>query len=124
MPASEAALHCRPGIENSRCSGSAARIVWQMNGDRLVSPLFRNMSDKFYSRREFMGIAVAGAAGVITRPVFAADTDPDLVVINAKIYTMDPRLPRAEAFAVSDGKFIAVGSTSGIRSLARRRTRI
>ena len=71
-----------------------------------------------------MGIAVAGAAGVITRPVFAADTDPDLVVINAKIYTMDPRLPRAEAFAVSDGKFAAVGSTSEMRSLARRRTRI
>src|SRR5687768_6205120 len=78
-----------------------------------------------YNRREFMGIAMAGAASVAARPLLsAADTDPDLVVVNAKLYTMDPRLPRADAFAVSDGKFTAVGSTSEMRSLARRRTRV
>ena len=33
------------------------------------------------------------------------------IVINAKVYTMDPRAPRAEAFAVSGGRFVAVGST-------------
>ena len=28
---------------------------------------------------------------------------------NATIHTMDPRIPRADAFAVSDAKFTAVG---------------
>ena len=77
-----------------------------------------------YSRREFMGLAMAGTAGILARPVLAPDTDPDLIVINAKVYTMDPSLPRADAFAVSDGKFAAVGTSAGIRSLARRRTRV
>ena len=80
---------------------------------------------KRYSRRDFMGLAMVGTAGVVARPILsAADTDPDLVVTNAKIYTMDPRLPRADALAVSDGKFTAIGSTSEMRSLARRRTRV
>jgi predicted amidohydrolase YtcJ len=44
--------------------------------------------------------------------------DPDLVVLNAKVYTMDARMPRAEGFAVTAGRFSAVGSTSDIRNLA------
>ena len=89
------------------------------------------MSDR-QSRREFMGIAAAGAAGVLTRPRFldarsflAALTSPpdaDLVVLNAKVYTMDPALPRAEAFAISGGRFTAIGSTADIRGLVSKRT--
>jgi len=87
-------------------------------------------------RRDFLELGVIGASGLLIRPraAFAGpfavgksatgQTDPDLVVVNAKIYTMDPRLPRADAFAVSDGKFTAVGTTAEMRSLARRRTRI
>ena len=48
----------------------------------------------------------------------AAGPDPDLIVVNAKVYTMDARAPRAEAFAVSGGRFTAVGSTSDIKGLA------
>jgi predicted amidohydrolase YtcJ len=33
---------------------------------------------------------------------------------------MDPRLPRAEAFATSGGRFVAVGTTAEIRGLARK----
>ena len=36
--------------------------------------------------------------------------DPDLVVFNAKVYTVDPLVPRAEAFAIKAGRFVAVGS--------------
>ncbi|MBA2683127.1 MAG: amidohydrolase [Gemmatimonadaceae bacterium] len=68
---------------------------------------------------------MAGVAGIAVRPILpAADADPALIVVNAKVYTMDPRLPRADAFAISDGKFIAVGTTSEMRSLARKKTRI
>ncbi len=35
----------------------------------------------------------------------------DLLVLNANIYTVDDNNPKAEAFAIQDGNFIAVGST-------------
>jgi hypothetical protein len=76
------------------------------------------------SRREFLGMTGAGIAGVVGAPLLgaAADAagtrgqaaavraqDADLVVHNAKVYTVDTRAPRAEAFAVKNGKFMAVG---------------
>jgi predicted amidohydrolase YtcJ len=83
------------------------------------------MSDRT-SRRDFLGIAATGAAGLLApaqlRAQSAASADPDLVVFNAKVFTMDPALPRAEAFAVHGGKFIAVGSNNDIRGLIGKRT--
>ena len=87
------------------------------------------------SRREFMGMAVAGAAGALTPSLLGADprpfrsartllVDPDLVVVNARVYTMDTTLPRAEAFAVHGGRFVAVGSSSEMRSLAGKGTQL
>lgn len=38
----------------------------------------------------------------------------DLIVTNANIYTVDEDFSKAEAFAVKDGKFVAVGSTAEI----------
>jgi len=40
----------------------------------------------------------------------------DLLVYNARIYTVDDNFSTAEAFAVKGGRFIAVGSTTDIRS--------
>ena len=40
----------------------------------------------------------------------------DLIVTNADIYTVDENFSKAEAFAVKDGKFVAVGSTSEIEN--------
>lgn len=90
------------------------------------------MSDR-QSRREFMGLAAAGVAGMVARPALGALTagpragswwssepaDADLVLLNAKVYTIDARLPLAEAFATSGGRFIAVGRTSDIKGLVR-----
>ncbi len=42
----------------------------------------------------------------------------DLVVWNARVITVDPRQPAAEAFAIRDGRFLAVGSSAEIRRLA------
>ncbi|MBL7737496.1 MAG: amidohydrolase [Chitinophagaceae bacterium] len=39
----------------------------------------------------------------------------DLVVINAKVYTVNPEFDIAEAFAVKDGKFLRIGATEDIR---------
>ncbi len=43
---------------------------------------------------------------------------PDLIVINGDIYTVDPDAPRVEAFAVENGRFIAVSSNADILALA------
>jgi predicted amidohydrolase YtcJ len=78
------------------------------------------------SRRELLGLlgSTAALGPWLARPAFAADTtDPDLVVFNANVYTIDPQAPRAGAFAVKGGRFLAVGASDEIKSLAGRRTR-
>jgi len=42
---------------------------------------------------------------------------PDLIIVNAKIYTVDSRFSTAESVAITDGKFAAVGTTAQIREL-------
>jgi predicted amidohydrolase YtcJ len=54
-----------------------------------------------------------------TPPQSRGNTGPDMIVINANVVTMDPAQPRAEAFAVKDGKFMAVGSNADMRALIR-----
>jgi predicted amidohydrolase YtcJ len=67
-----------------------------------------------------MGLA---AAGIFGRPLYAlAPIDPDLVVFNAKVYTIDSALPRAEAFAIAGSRFVAVGSSANMRALVGKRT--
>ena len=88
------------------------------------------------SRKQFMGFgaALAGATGfasagldalVSAQPTVGAGPGvaPDLIVSNARVITMDAALPRAEAFAIKDGRFIAVGSSADVRNLANAQTR-
>lgn len=51
-------------------------------------------------------------------------TNPDLIVVNARVITMDAAMPRAEAFAVKDNRFVAIGSTSDVRNLATAKTQV
>jgi predicted amidohydrolase YtcJ len=79
------------------------------------------------NRRRFVSLVGAGAAAVVGgswgRVAAAIEAqDADLVVFNAKVYTMDSRAPRAEAFAVKGGKFMAVGSTAEIKGLVGKKT--
>jgi predicted amidohydrolase YtcJ len=87
------------------------------------------------NRREFLGLtgtAVASLAGghilggnsVAERR--SADNDPrhaDLVVLNAKVYTVDPDIPKAEAFAVKGSRFIYVGNTAETKAFIGKDTR-
>ncbi len=49
--------------------------------------------------------------------IFSCDQKPtaDLIVINANIYTVDGAFSKAEAFAVKDGKFIAISTSEDIQ---------
>jgi predicted amidohydrolase YtcJ len=49
---------------------------------------------------------------------------PDEVVLNARVYTVEPGAKRAEAFALKGGRFVAVGSNDTIRALAGAGTRV
>ncbi len=48
----------------------------------------------------------------------------DVIVVNADVYTSDVRQPRAEAFAVRDGKLLLVGADEDVRALAADHTEI
>jgi predicted amidohydrolase YtcJ len=79
------------------------------------------MSYDRYSRRDFMGIGGASLVGVagdywLRRPA-PAPQDPDLVVFNANVRTVDPAQPQAQAFAVKNGRFVAIGSNADVRGL-------
>ena len=86
------------------------------------------------NRRRFLTLAGGGAGALLCarsprmaawaqEPMARADS-PDWIIINAKVYTVDDRLPQAQAFAIKGGRFQAVGSSADIRNLARRDTRI
>jgi len=54
----------------------------------------------------------------------AEEFSADLVVINANVITIDEGNPRAEALAIKNNKFIAVGATSHIQKLAGKDTAV
>ncbi|HYA16032.1 MAG TPA: amidohydrolase [Bryobacteraceae bacterium] len=78
------------------------------------------------NRREFFGITGAAIAGALGRPWLAlaaeGDGSADLVVTNAKVYTVDSRLPRAQAFAIKGGRFLAIGTTDEMRPFIGKST--
>jgi hypothetical protein len=82
------------------------------------------------SRRSFL-LQAAGLTALAAPRARAAQTGnapsshvPDLVVVNAVVYTVDDAKPKAEAFAVKNGRFVAIGTTTEIRALAGKGTQI
>jgi hypothetical protein len=69
------------------------------------------------SRRTFAGAAAGWAAR-------AEISLPELILHNAAIYTVDPAQPRAEAVAITGGRFVAVGSKNEILPLAGAQTKL
>jgi hypothetical protein len=88
------------------------------------------MTKNRHSRRKFLSLSAGiaggtllGAAGTVDAQVTNSDPrNADLVVLNAKVYTVDARAPRAEAFAVRGGRFVAVGSSAEIKPLVGKGT--
>lgn len=61
---------------------------------------------------------------LVTVAATHAHAQPDFVYVNARVYTVDPAFSVAEAFAVEDGMFAAVGTDDEIRALAGDSTRV
>ena len=88
-----------------------------------------------YSRREFLesGAVLSAALGVgVTGRAFTGapatqesrGPGPDMAVVNARVFTVDDNQPQAEAFALKNGRVIAVGSTDDIRNLLTPDTQV
>jgi predicted amidohydrolase YtcJ len=87
-----------------------------------------------YTRGEFLSVSamLAGAAALTKMPFGKAIAQqatrvapietPDFILVNGRVLTMDPAMPRADAFAVKAGRLIAVGSNADVRNLATRTT--
>src|SRR5438309_7962408 len=74
------------------------------------------------TRRELLALAGASLASpalIAQQQRSSATADPDAVVFNGRVVTVDSGQPRAEAFAVKNGRFLAVGSNADIRNLIR-----
>src|SRR5215813_11609547 len=70
------------------------------------------------TRPRLVLLVIFGAASV------ALAAPAEWVVRRAKVITMDTNQPRAQAFAVSDGKFVAVGSDESMRPFIGANTRV
>ncbi|HXV64379.1 MAG TPA: amidohydrolase family protein [Vicinamibacteria bacterium] len=86
-----------------------------------------------YTRSEFLRLSgasvAAGVFGASTRARAQSGgtvdaSHPDLVLVNGRVSTMDDSLARAEAFAVKNGRFVAVGASDDIRNLMRSDTEV
>ncbi len=83
------------------------------------------MSD--FSRKQFLGLGAAATAAGLTSgcmPSGGGGITPDVVVVNGNVLTQDDANPTAEAFAIKDGRFVAVGSSADVRNLASANTQV
>ena len=70
------------------------------------------------SRRNFM----RRMSSMLVLPLLRTE-EPEIVLYNGNIWTVDEAQPRAEAVAISGGRFVAVGSNEEVLRLATARTR-
>lgn len=61
------------------------------------------------------------AVGTATR---AVESPADLLVVNGKVLTVDAKFSTAEAVAIRDGLFVAVGSSADVQKLRGEKTRV
>lgn len=83
------------------------------------------------NRRQFFGTLLGAAAGATSllgdvgpREALTDTLEADLILDNAKIYTVDDRQPRAASFAVKHSRFAAVGSSQDVKNLKGPRTQV
>src|SRR5690606_19794983 len=95
-----------------------------MTTNAFSTPL-RSPEGKTPSCRRVALTALAVAAGFLTfGRAHHATPQPDVAYVNGKIITADERFSIAQAVAIKDGTFVAVGSDERIRQLLAPQTRV
>src|SRR5918911_117733 len=75
-------------------------------------------------RMRYHLLAVALLGTMMSHPARAQTGPVTLAVVNARVWTGDPRRPWADAVAVSGDRIAAVGSSAEVRKLASAETRV
>lgn len=89
-----------------------------------------NTTRRHFIRQSTLGAALAvTAAGMKDQPTrrtddTGADPAPELILHNGRITTLDETRPAAEAVAIRDGRFLAVGSDESVLPLRGPATRL
>ena len=73
----------------------------------------RKVLNLLFSFTVFLGAGIAGA-----------QSPPDHILVNGKVFTVDGRFSSAQAIAVFGERFAAVGSNETIRKLAGKNTKV
>ncbi len=68
-----------------------------------------------------LALVLATVMGCMT---LAQRQPADLIVINANVHTLDVERPQTTAFAVKNGKFVAVGTDAEIETYRAEKTRV
>lgn len=72
------------------------------------------------SRREFLyGLSAMSAFALLP----LERTEPELILHNGNFWTVNPRQPKAQAVAISGGRFLALGSNEEVLALAAGRAK-
>ncbi|CAN5502397.1 amidohydrolase [soil metagenome] len=70
------------------------------------------------SRRQFLGVFAAAI------PLLSfGKTEPEIILYNGNIFTVNPKEPTAQAVAIADGRLMAVGNNADILKMATGRTK-
>jgi len=71
-----------------------------------------------------MKLAIAVLSCVLAGNLFAQKPTADLIITNAKVWTVDKANPTAQAVAVLGDRIVAVGSTADVESLRGQATKV
>lgn len=75
-------------------------------------------NNRLHSRRDFLGLFAAAV------PLLSfGKIEPEIILHNGNIFTVNPKEPTAQALAIADGRLIAVGSNADVLRLASARTK-
>src|SRR5579859_971296 len=72
------------------------------------------------TRRDFLyGLGAMGAFSLVPAVSVAIDrTEPELILYNGNFWTVDARQPKAQAVAIANGRFLAIGTNDEVLALA------
>src|SRR5262245_43389701 len=76
------------------------------------------------TRRDFLRSSAAAGLAVSRGGYFGSESNANLILLNGRIATMDPRRPHASAVAIRDGKFISVGDAKDVQVHRGDETRV
>ncbi len=69
-------------------------------------------------------VLALGLAATVSGSALAQSQVADMILVNGDIRTSDPARPLVQAFAVKDGRFLALGTDADIRKLAGPSTKV